>query len=131
MNIIVVTKPKLAKIDDGFRLIDIAILMSVYGAFICPKCKCCRIVLKENVNAKMGLASQVLLKCSAPMRTYSLDFYTSNQVNTSKAFEVNRRVVLAIRNIGLAHQRLVKFCGLMNANAYSGHVLTYGYPWGC
>ena len=68
------------KCDDGFRLIDLAILMSVFKAFICPK---------------MGLASQLSLKCSALMCTYSMEFNTSNRVNTSKAFEVNRRVVLA------------------------------------
>ena len=34
--------------DDGFRLIDIAILMSVFEALICPKCKCGHIVLKET-----------------------------------------------------------------------------------
>ena len=71
--------------DDGFRLIDIAILTSVFEAYNCPKCKCGHIVLKENMNAKMGLASQLSLKCSALMCTYSLDFYTSSRVNnTSK-----------------------------------------------
>ena len=115
------------KCDDGFRLIDLAILMSVFEAFICPKCKCGHIVLKENMNAKM-VASQLSSKCSALMCTYSMEFNTSNRVNTSKAFEVNRRVVLAMRNIGVGHQGLVKFCGVMNmlspmnANAYSEHV---------
>ena len=116
------------KCDDGFRLIDLAILLSVFEAFICPKCKCGHIVLKENMNAKMGLASQLSLKCPALMCTYSMEFNTSNRVNTSKAFEVNRRVVLAMRNIGVGHQGPVKFCGVMNmlspmnANAYSEHV---------
>ena len=82
-----------------------------------------------NLNAKMGLASQLSLKCSALMCAYSLDFFTSSRVNnTSKAFEVNRRAVLAMRNIGVGHTGLVKFCvvmnmlSLMNANACSEHV---------
>ena len=58
-----------------------------------------------------------------------MSFYTSSQVNNkSKAFEANRRAVLAMRNIGIGHQGLVKFCGVMNmlapmnANSYTGHV---------
>ena len=41
-------------------------------------------------------------------------FYTSNKVDNSQAFEVNRRVVLATRNIGVGHQGLVKFCCVVN-----------------
>lgn len=58
-----------------------------------------------------------------------MDFYTSSRVNNkSKAFEANRRAVLAMRNIGVGHQGLVKFCGVinmlapMNANSYTNHV---------
>ena len=59
----------------------------------------------------MGLVSQL----SAEMCSYFMNFYTSSWVNnTSKAFEANRRVVLAMRNIGDGHQGLVKFCGVMN-----------------
>ena len=48
--------------------------------------------------------------------------------NKSKAFEANRRAVLAMRNIGIGHQGLVKFCGVMNilapmnANSYTDPV---------
>ena len=38
-------------------------------------------------------------------------FYTFRKVNDGQAFEVDRRVVLAFRNIGVGHhQGLVKFC---------------------
>lgn len=45
-----------------------------------------------------------------------------------QAFEVNRRVVLASRNIGVARQGLAKFAGVMNMlppmneNSYRDHV---------
>ena len=35
-------------------------------------------------------------------------------MDNSKTFQVNGRVVLATRNIGVGHQGLVKFCGVMN-----------------
>lgn len=63
------------------------------------------------------------------MCTYSERFFTSRRVtNKSEAFEVNRRVMLATRNIGVGHQGLVKFSAAMNmlapmnANAYRDHV---------
>ena len=34
-------------------------------------------------------------------------FFTSGKVENGKAFEVNRREVLATRNIGVGHQGLV------------------------
>ena len=74
-------------------------------------------LLTQNTNAKMGLASLPSVQCSSPKSfcSYSFDVYTSNRVdNTSKAFEVNRRAVLAMRNTGIGHQGLVKFCGTMN-----------------
>ena len=87
------------------------------------------IVMKEDITAKMRLVSQLSLECSAEMCSYSMNFYSSSWVNNkSKAFEANRRAVLAMRNIGVGHQGLVKFCGMMkmlapmNANSYTDHV---------
>ena len=50
---------------DGFRIIDISILMSIFNTFICPKCKSGHIVMKEDITAKMGLVTQLSLECSA------------------------------------------------------------------
>ena len=89
---------------DGFRLIGITILMSIFYTFLCSKCKSAQIVMKEDITAKMGLVSQLSLECSSEKCSYFMNFYTSSRVNnTSKAFEANRRVVLARRNIGDGH----------------------------
>ena len=59
------------------------------------------------------------------MRAY---VYTSAKINGGQAFEVNRRIVLATRNVGIGHQGLVKFArGMnmltpMNENSYRDHV---------
>ncbi|XP_046862956.1 uncharacterized protein LOC124456591 [Xenia sp. Carnegie-2017] len=116
-------------VSDGFRLIDISILMSIFSSFLCPKCKSGHVVMEEDTSAKMGLVSQLSFKCSARMCTYSKVFYSSSRVKNSKAFEANRRSVLAMRNIGVGDQGLVKFCGVMNmlspmnANSYNDHVM--------
>ena len=60
---------------DGFRLIDISILMSIFNTFLCPKCKFGHIVMKEDITAKMGLVSQLSLECSAEICSYSMSFF--------------------------------------------------------
>ena len=100
---------------NGYRLIDISDLMSIFKTFLCPECKSNHIVMKEDISAKMGLVSQLSLECSAEMCSYSMFFFSSSRVNNkSKTFEANRKAVLAIRNIGVGHQGLVNFCGVMN-----------------
>ena len=60
--------------------------------------------------------------------SFSKQFYTSSKIEKGKAFEVNRRVVLAARNIGVGHHGLVKFSAVMNMmtpmheNSYRDHV---------
>ena len=90
---------------EGFRLVNISVLASVFECLRCPLCKQGHVVLEDDVEAKMGLASPLSFKCTSS--------YTS-KVENGQAFEVNRRVVLASRNIGVSHQGLVKFCAVMN-----------------
>lgn len=113
---------------NGFRLMDIAILAAVIESLRCPLCKQGHIVFEEDQKSKMGLASLIILKCTTRKCSFCKSFYTSGKANNSKAFEVNRRAVLATRNIGVGHQGLEKFACVMNMlppmneNAYRDHV---------
>lgn len=113
---------------EGFRFIDISILSSVFQLFWCPVCKYGHVVLEEDKEAKKGFASLLVVKCTSGKCSFSKEFYTSSKIQQGKAFEANRRVVLAARNIGVGHQGLVKFCAVMNMmapmheNSYSDHV---------
>ena len=113
---------------NGFRLMDIAILAAVIESLRCSLCKQGHIVFEEDEKSKMGLASLFILKCTTRKCSFYKSFYTSDKTNNSKAFEVNRRAVLATRNIGVGHQGLVKFACVMNMlppmneNAYRDHV---------
>ena len=70
----------------------------------------------------------LILKCASSKCTYSSSFYSSGKVEGGQVYEVNRRVVLASRNIGVGHQGLAKFAGVMNMlppmndNSYRDHV---------
>ena len=113
---------------EGFRFVDISVLASVFQLFRCPVCKYGHIELEEDGSAKMGFASLLMLKCKNRNCKFSEKFYTSSKIGGSQAFEVNRRIVLATRNIGIGHQALAKFTGVMNMpspmneNSYRDHV---------
>ena len=90
--------------NEGFRLIDLAILAEIMGTFWCPDCRCGHVVMKENLESKKGFASQLTLECSARNCHYSRSFYTSATVHNGKAFEVNRRAVLLEETLILVTQ---------------------------
>ena len=90
------------------------IVLIPFETLRCPLCKQGHAVLEEDVKAKMGIASLLILKCLSWKCKFEKLFYTSNKVVNSQAFHVNRRVVLVTRNIGVGHQGLDKFCSVMN-----------------
>ena len=106
--------------SSGFRFFDLAILIKVIKMLVCPKCKKASVVMEEDPSYKMGFASS--MKVSCPSCNFAKYFSTSKR--TGHSFDVNRRSILAARNIGVGHQGLVKFAaGMdmpppMNKNAY-------------
>lgn len=112
----------------GFCLVDMSILAAVIEMFWCPKCKSGHTVLLEKKDSKKGFASLFEIQCKARNCSFSKRFYSSKTSETDKSFEVNRRAVLAARNVGVGHRGLVKFAGTMNmrspmnANSYRDHV---------
>ena len=120
---------KMASIE-GFRLIDISVFASVFESFWCPMCKYGHVTFEEDCSAKMGFATLFVLKCTSKKCKYSKRFFSSAKIEGSQAYEVNRRVVLATRNIGIGHQSLVKSAAVMNMlppmnkNSYRDHVAT-------
>ena len=113
---------------EGFRLVDISVFASIFQLFRYPVCWYGNIDFEEDDSAKMGFASLLLLKCKNQKCKFSERFYTSSKATGSQCFEVNRRMVLATRNIGIGHQALVKFTGVlnmpspMNENSFRDHV---------
>ena len=115
------------KAPEGFRLVDISVLGSIFQLFRCPVCRYSNIDFEDDC-AKMGFASLLLLRCTNQKCKFSERFYTSLKVTGSQCFEVNRRMVLATRKIGIGHLAPVKFtCVLnmpcpMNENSFRDHL---------
>ena len=95
---------------DGFRFIDIAILGGIISLLKCPLRECSKLVLMEGNSRRHGCASELRILCEGCgwMKT----FFTSKK--PGKCFEVNRRLVYAMRSLGKGHSGAKKFCAYMN-----------------
>ena len=86
------------------------VLTTVISMLCCPDCQSGNLKLCENFNRKMGFASLLIVKCS--QCNFKKDFYTSKPVE--KSYDINPRVIYAMRNIGQGHASIKKFTALMN-----------------
>ena len=93
---------------DGYRVVD----MSCLAALITSSCSCsdCGGTLSLSERRRWGMAAELSLQCSGcGMGTAQV---MSRKVG--RFLEVNRRAVFAGRAVGMARERLVRFCALMN-----------------
>lgn len=107
----------------GFRLIDMEILSAIFKQLPCKECSRLELILHEDTFKRKGCASYLRLLCISC--GWIEEFYTSSQV--SRFFEVNRRLVYAMRSIGCGSTSAKRFCGIMNMpppprpTSYSNH----------
>ena len=94
----------------GFRFIDLAILSTIFKMLPCKQCQQFNLELIENVSKRKGCASNLELHCKSC--NWKEEFYTSAKINYF--FEVNRRLVYAMRLVGCGASSAERFCGLMN-----------------
>ena len=84
---------------------------TVFNALACPKCHQQKLILKDNVAKKRGLASLLFAFCSNC--EYEKEFYTSSQ-QTDKSFDVNKRIVYAMRACGQGYSGIKTITTLMD-----------------
>ena len=95
---------------SGFRFVDLAILATILNLLPCKECKQFKLKLFENWSKRKGCASNLSLHCEGCQ--WKEEFYTSGKI--SYFFEINRRLVYAMRSIGCGVSSAERFCGLMN-----------------
>ena len=76
----------------------------------CPECSCDALTLQENHDRRKGLSSWLDIVCC--VCGHIVSFTTSQQ--TGFFMDVNRRSVLAAREIGCGRARLETFCCMMD-----------------
>ena len=109
---IVTDSPKHSDVNiTGYRIVDMDLLTPVIALLCCPECQTTSSLrLHESFKEKMGFASLLTISCQ--ICTFKHEFYSSKQ--HLKSFDINRRVVYAMRNIGQGYSSIVKFTALMN-----------------
>lgn len=99
----------------GYRLIDLDMLSQGLNSVACKVCGG-NIYLSET--RVRGLGSKILINCKKCNPSDDAYFHTSKVIeNTSSTYEVNRRMVYAMRSIGQGLNGIKKFCGIMNLPA--------------
>ena len=95
----------------GYRFVDMEILSVVFQQMVCKECgNSAGLVLEDNPRERKGSASHLRVRCEACGWVYT--FYTSKKVQRS--FDVNKRLVYAMRSMGQGHASMKRFCGFMN-----------------
>ena len=94
----------------GIRFVDLSILSTIFKILPCKECKQFSLELFENMAKRKGCASNLELHCTGC--NWREEFYTSAKINYF--FEVNRRMVYAMRSVGCGAAAAERFCGLMN-----------------
>jgi len=91
------------------------LLSLAFSGLKCPSCLQLTLQPSERLSAKKGYASFLLVKCtSSDMCTYEHSFFSSKTTSKDKSFDVNNRIVYAMRNIGQGHSSLEQFSALMD-----------------
>jgi len=98
--------------SDGFRIIHISFLTTLLESVVCGKCKYGRVILKENTERKMGFASSFTFECSTCAS--SCEMYTSPHCDGSRSYEINRRMVLGLLQIGGGKSSLERLSSVLN-----------------
>lgn len=113
---IVSATPKSSGSINGYRIIDVSILKSIFELMRCPECTASYLTLQEIFEKKKGLASFLVVKCTA--YDYAIDFYTSQTlkdgVKGQNSFDVNTRITYTMRACGQGHSGIEKFTTLMD-----------------
>ena len=94
----------------GYRFVCMNQLADLCALLRCPECSCDALSLKENYDRRKGLSSWLDIVCR--ICGHVVSFTTSQQ--TGSFMDVNRRSVLAAREIGCGRARLERFCCMMD-----------------
>ena len=94
----------------GYRFIDVEILNELFQQMPCKLCGESSLSLEDDPRERKGCASHLRLRCDKCGRVYT--FFTSKKVK--HFFDVNRRLVYAMRSIGQGEASASRFCSLMN-----------------
>ena len=101
---------------NGFVLFDFCILAEMLSSLCCPSCKLPGLRVTEESSKKQGFCICYQLQC--PNCLWTKTFTTSNEAvvegRTRNSMEVNVRIVMAFREVGIGYEGIADFASCMN-----------------
>ena len=95
----------------GYGFVDMEILSVGFQQMVLKECgNSAGLVLEDNPRKRKGSASHLRVRCETCGWVYT--FYASKKVQHS--FDVNARLVYAMRSMGQGHVSMKRFCSFMN-----------------
>ncbi|XP_029177185.1 uncharacterized protein LOC114945237 [Nylanderia fulva] len=91
----------------GYRILNfLAVFSAISQAVVCKKCKS-EVTFTES--AKRGLGFKIVISCQKCDK-----IYIPSSPFIEKGYEINRRIVLAMRLLGVGLNGIMKFCAFMD-----------------
>lgn len=90
----------------GYRLINFVAVFSAISQVV--ECKVCKSNVTFTESGKRGLGFKIVISCANCEKTE-----ISNSPYINRAYEINRRIVLAMRLLGIGLHGIKKFCAFM------------------
>ena len=95
---------------DMYFFMNLSILKTIVELVgQCPECKQRLLSVMINPENKKGFSQEIVLECACTW-TYSSPRITSNR----RAFDINRRIIMAFREMGAGLSSIETFCRMMN-----------------
>lgn len=95
-----------------YLVLDIDILCNQLKSFVvCKNCGVGNVTLKEDLDKRMGCASQLLFLCDNC--GVNQGFMSSDKTNTGQ-YDINMRLVYALRSVGKGHDDAKMICTLLD-----------------
>ncbi|XP_071568778.1 uncharacterized protein [Temnothorax nylanderi] len=90
----------------GYRLLNFVAVFSAISELV--QCKTCQTNVKFTETSKRGLGFKIVVSCEKCEKTY-----INSCPLVGHAYEVNKRIVLAMRLLGIGLHGIKKFCAFM------------------
>ena len=97
------------KVIHGYRLVDIKLLGNVFDRLCCPNCFKQTLALEENPKNKKGFSTCLEVVCEC-----GFTITTNTSEKCGKGFEVNCRMVYAMRACGQGFAGVERFATFLN-----------------
>ena len=103
-----------------YQIMDMGILSDVIECLACPECSTVGIQLPQS-KSRQGLAIEYFLRCTNVDCSWEKTFFPSIKPEHCRSFDINKRIIYAMRRIGVGLAGIKTFLALMDLPSPMSH----------